>query len=53
VRLTTAGQRLTDEAIGARLTAANAQLEMLSAQERRAVSDGLRKVFAAVGSSET
>lgn len=51
VRLTAAGQRLTDDAIEARLTAAHDQLEMLSAQERRAVSDGLRKIFAAVGSS--
>jgi DNA-binding MarR family transcriptional regulator len=50
VQLTEHGQRLTDAAIEARLTAANAQLEALSTQERRAVSDGLRKVFVAVGS---
>jgi DNA-binding MarR family transcriptional regulator len=48
VRLTIAGRQLTDDAIEARLTAANEQLEVLSVQERRAVSDGLRKVFAAV-----
>jgi DNA-binding MarR family transcriptional regulator len=48
VRLTDAGRRLTDAAIEARLTAANGQLEMLSAQERRAVSDSLRKIFVAV-----
>ena len=48
VRLTPVGRRLTDDAIEARLAAANEQLEVLSVQERRAVSDGLRKVFTAV-----
>lgn len=53
VRLTDAGRRLTDAAIEARLAAANGQLAMLSAQERRAVSDSLRKVFVAVGPPPT
>jgi DNA-binding MarR family transcriptional regulator len=51
VRLTGHGRELTDAAIEARLTAANEQLEVLSVAERRAVSDGLRKVFLAVGSA--
>lgn len=48
VRLTDKGRALTDAAIEARLTAANAQLTVLSPAERRAVSEGLRKVFLAV-----
>lgn len=52
VRLTDAGRRLTDQAIEARLSAANDQLQMLTVQERRAVSDGLRKVFVAVESDQ-
>lgn len=50
VRLTMNGRNLTDAAIEARLTAANEQLKVLSPQERRAVSDGLRKVFLAFDS---
>lgn len=49
VVLTDAGRRLTDAAIEARLTAANAQLAVLSVAERHAVAEGLRKVFLAVG----
>jgi DNA-binding MarR family transcriptional regulator len=52
VRLTERGRQLTDAAIEARLNAANEQLEVLSAQERRAVSDGLRKVFLAVDAGD-
>jgi DNA-binding MarR family transcriptional regulator len=52
VRLTGSGRRLTDDAIEARLSAANDQLEVLSVQERRAVSDGMRKVFLAVEASQ-
>jgi DNA-binding MarR family transcriptional regulator len=52
VQLTEAGWRLTDAAIEARLTAANEQLEALTVQERRAVSDGLRKVFVTVRPDE-
>lgn len=52
VRLTSRGRDLIDAAIEARLTAASAQLQVLSMAERRAVSDGLRKVLLAVGRSE-
>jgi DNA-binding MarR family transcriptional regulator len=52
VRLTTRGRELTDAALEARFNAANEQLQILSAAERRAVSDGLRKVLMAVGPSE-
>jgi DNA-binding MarR family transcriptional regulator len=53
VRLTDPGRQLTDAAIEARLTAANGQLEALSVAERRAVSEGLRKVFLSVGPDVT
>ena len=52
VRLTDNGRRLTDESIEARLAAANEQLSVLNVQERRAVSDGLRKVFSAVETAD-
>jgi DNA-binding MarR family transcriptional regulator len=48
VCLTDKGRRLTDAAIEARLNAANEQLQVLSGTERRAVADGLKKVFLAV-----
>jgi DNA-binding MarR family transcriptional regulator len=51
VMLTDAGRGLTDAAIEARLTAANEQLAVLSAPERRAVADGLKKVFLSVGAA--
>jgi DNA-binding MarR family transcriptional regulator len=44
VRLTTAGRRLVDEAIEARLDIANTQLSGLTATERSAISQGLRKI---------
>lgn len=50
VRLTDRGRQLTDAAIEARLAAANEQLEALSVPERKAVSEGLRKVFLAESS---
>jgi DNA-binding MarR family transcriptional regulator len=52
VRLTGRGRELTDAAIEARFTAANEQLQVLSPAERRAVSDGLRKVLMAVGPAD-
>jgi len=45
VSLTQAGQQLTDQAIEARLKAANGQLAALSSDERRAISEGLRKLL--------
>lgn len=47
VRLTTAGRRLIDRAIEARLQAAEAQLAGLEGGERGSVSDGLRKILVA------
>jgi cytochrome b561 len=47
VRLTRAGLRLIDEAIEARLRAADAQLAALEGGERSSVSDGLRKILVA------
>ncbi|MCC7488378.1 MAG: MarR family transcriptional regulator [Gammaproteobacteria bacterium] len=49
VRLTERGHQLIDQAIGARLTAADSQLGALSGQERRAASAALRKVLLAAG----
>lgn len=49
VCLTEKGRSLTDAAIEARLNAANEQLKVLSGEERRAVAEGLKKVFLAVG----
>jgi DNA-binding MarR family transcriptional regulator len=45
VSLTRAGRRLIDEAINARLQAAETQLAGLATGERRSVSDGLRKIL--------
>jgi len=44
VRLTTAGRKLVDDAIEARLDLADEQLAKLSKQERSAISTGLRKL---------
>ncbi len=44
VRLTDQGRSLVDKAIEARLGVANRQLASLSAQERQAISLGLRKI---------
>ncbi len=49
VRLTEYGQQLTDQAIEARLTAADTQLEALSGTERHAASAVLRKVLLGAG----
>ena len=48
VALTEKGRRLTDAAIEARLHAANAQLDALTPGERRAVAEGLKKLFLAI-----
>ena len=45
VCLTDAGRQLIDEAIAARLQAAEEQLEALGPAERKSVSDGLRKIL--------
>jgi DNA-binding MarR family transcriptional regulator len=52
VRLTDRGRQLTDEAIEARLTAADAQLAALSGTERRAASAALRKVLLVAGAGD-
>lgn len=52
VMLTEEGRRLTDAAIEARFTAANAQLSVLSVSEGHAVAEGLRKVFLSIGAAE-
>lgn len=49
VRLTERGRRLTDAAIEARLAASDRQLARLAPAERRAVTDGLRKVLLDTG----
>jgi len=45
VRLTKAGRQLIDQAIAARLRAAEQQLDALGPAERKSVSDGLRKIL--------
>ena len=45
VRLTRAGLRTIDEAIGARMDSANEQLSALPEAERRALSETLRKLL--------
>lgn len=49
VRLTARGVRVIDQAIAARLRAADEQIASLSRRERQSVSEGLRKVLATVG----
>lgn len=49
VRLTSAGRKLVDAAIEARLGIANEQLSSLSQQERQAISSGLRKINIVAG----
>ena len=51
VRLTPAGLRLIDDAIGARLAAAERQLATLAPTERESVSVGLRKLLVAQSES--
>jgi len=48
VKLTKSGLRTIDQAIQVRLEAAKAQLATLNAGERRALSDGLRKLLVSV-----
>jgi DNA-binding MarR family transcriptional regulator len=48
VRLTSAGRALVDDAIEARLTIADQQVAELTADERVAMSSGLRKLIAAI-----
>lgn len=45
VRLTPAGRKLIDQAIAARLEAANQQLEQLTERERKVIAGGLRKLL--------
>jgi len=45
VRLTPVGRRLADDAVEARLTAAERQLAKLSGAEKAALADGLRKLI--------
>ncbi len=47
VRLTAVGRALIDKAIGARLEAANQQLEQLTRRERHAMAASLRKLLLA------
>jgi DNA-binding MarR family transcriptional regulator len=47
VRLTSAGRRLVDDAIEARLHVAEEQLSRLSQRDRKALSAGLRKIIQA------
>jgi DNA-binding MarR family transcriptional regulator len=53
VRLTTAGRKLMDDAIEARLNLADGQLANLSRQECTAISNGLRKLVSVASQSSS